>query len=178
MDACSRAQLPGGWEELGYASLQEWGRQVSGSDPPGPSGGSRRALTHWAVRKTLSQAALFYPAPDLPLKGAQAQLGPGPVPSACLAAFHKGSSVPSQFLWGAQCPGAAAPHVGRATAGGVGSGWRGRAAVSSPGLFSSEVQRAPVPAGQLSLPPSTVSHLTQLAVLQEAILSSLCRGGS
>lgn len=63
-------------------------------------------MTHWAIRKTLSQASLFYPAPDLcptrMLKGAEAQLGPGPVPSACLAAF-KGSSVPSQFLSGAQC---------------------------------------------------------------------------
>lgn len=178
MDACSRAQLPGRWEELDYASLQEWGRQISGSDPPGPSGGSSRAVAHWAVRKTLSQALLFYPAPDLPLKGAQAQLGPGPDLSACLAAFHKGSSVPSQFLSGAQCPGAAAPHMGTATAAGVGCGWRGRAAVSAPGLFSSEVQRAPVLAGQLSLPLSTVSYLTQLAILQEAILSSLCRGRS
>lgn len=57
-------------------------------------------MTHWAIGKILSQAFLFSPAPDLcptrMLTGAQAQLGPGPVPQpAWLPSTEAHRSLPS-----------------------------------------------------------------------------------
>lgn len=95
-----------------------------------PLGGSRKDVTHWAVRKTVSQALLLSCPRSLPDKeagvagrGAQALMWAG-ASALGLAAFHKELSAPSQFLLEAQCPGAAAPDVGTAITAGVFSGWR------------------------------------------------------
>lgn len=83
--------------------LEQWDRHNSRGDPHLPLlGGSRRRVAHRAARKTLNQALLFLPQISPPQGcsgGLRLSVGPGPLPWACLAAFHVAyQSLPSPRL--------------------------------------------------------------------------------